>query len=102
MQNHADVKRIYEERLKQDCCKYVRISDAYVEFKDEFIEIISDSLWEGRSGLFNIEKHWIELSPADAKPIYCAPYWKSQETAIVWGIGVDWKNIKIVRTKTVF
>lgn len=41
MKNHEDVKKNEEERLKQDWRSNVKIADAYAEFKDEFIDIVS-------------------------------------------------------------
>lgn len=41
MRNHEDNKRKGEKQLEQDWRINVKISDAYVTFKDNFIKILS-------------------------------------------------------------
>lgn len=42
MRNQEDINGNDEERLKQDWCNKLKIGDAYVEKKDEFMEMLSD------------------------------------------------------------
>lgn len=76
MRNLEDVKKIEEEELEQDGCNKVNISNAYVEFKEQFLETQFgfESVQEGHLGQFNIAKHHVKLSPADASPIYSVAY----------------------------
>lgn len=76
MRNQENVKKYVEERLKQFCGNEVKIADAYFQFKDELMEILSDleSMWGGYLGEINVAKKQIELYLADAKQIHSAPY----------------------------
>lgn len=47
MQNHGDVKTYDEEPLEQDWRNEVKIFDAYVEFRDVCMDMLSDfeTMW---------------------------------------------------------
>lgn len=76
MQNHEEVKKNEKDWPEKDFRNEVKITDAYVVFQEELIEMVSDlvSTSEASMGIMNIEKNWIEISPADTKPIDSAPY----------------------------
>lgn len=76
MRNREDVKKNDEELLKQDLGNVGMIANAYIKFKDEFIDNLSDfkSMWDGHLGRVRNAKHWIGLSESDAKPINSSLY----------------------------
>lgn len=57
------------------------IAAVYLEIKGEFSETLSDFelMWDGHLGRIDIAKHWILLSPADAKQTHSAPLWADEE-----------------------
>lgn len=66
MQTHGNVERNDKERGELDWHDKVKIGDAYVQFKDKIIEILSDfaSIWNGHLGRVNIAKHRVKVFPA--------------------------------------
>lgn len=76
MRNHQDAKMIDEERLEHDQRNEVKIVDVYDEQKEEFIEMFLnfDLMLNWHLDQTNIAKFETDLSPANPKPIYSAPY----------------------------
>lgn len=81
MQKHEDDIKNDTKWLEEDWRDKVKIADVYVEFKDEFLEILShvEFMWDRHLGRIGFVKHWVELCPADPKPIYSAPYRSGQK-----------------------
>lgn len=75
MCNYKDVNKIYDKRLGQDWRQEAKISDSYVEIKDELIKMLSDfdTMCDRHLGRVNIANHLFELSPSDSQPIHSAP-----------------------------
>lgn len=74
MRKHTHVKRDGERRFEQDRLDEVKIVDAFIEFKKEFIEMLFkfESKRHGHFDRVNIAKHRVNLVPGDAKPIQSA------------------------------
>lgn len=79
MKNNEEVKKIDEEQLEEDWRDRGKITDAYVEFRNEFFGVESDlaSMWDETFGRMNVRRHRVELSVANSKRIHSALYQKS-------------------------
>lgn len=75
MRNHEDVKRNEQDRPEQDSYKEVKIANAYVAFKESFIEILSnfELIVDGHSGRINTATNRNELFSVEAKANHSAP-----------------------------
>lgn len=77
IRNPQTVKKIDKEKRYQDKRQEVKISDSYVEFNDDFIQMLPDfeSMWHEQLSQISIAKQRAKLSPSDAKSIHSAQYW---------------------------
>lgn len=76
MRNHGDVKKSDEGQPEHDWRSGVKNANAYVKFKNEFVNKLSDFEYirDVDTGQNNISKHQIVLSLADLRGTHYAPY----------------------------
>lgn len=70
------MKNYDEQRLEQDCRNKVKAAEGNVDYKNKFVEMISDfaSMTDGHLGRIKLGKHRVELSQPKTKLIHSAPY----------------------------